>query len=65
MYVTDSNYSISNLRSGNRIRYSGTKTANEISDSWTSFKPADYLDVDSSHGDITNLKQFNNQLLFW
>lgn len=65
MYVTDSNYSISNLQSGNRIRYSGTKTANEISDSWTSFKPADYLDVDSSHGDITNLKQFNNQLLFW
>ena len=65
LYVTDSNYSISNLQSGNRIRYSGTKTANEISDSWTSFKVADYLDVDSSHGDITNLKQFNNQLLFW
>lgn len=65
MYAVDSTYSISNLKSGNRIRYSGTKTANEITDSWTSFKVADYLDVDSSHGDITNLKNFNDQLLFW
>lgn len=64
LYATDSNYSISNLQSSNRIRYSGTKTANEITDSWTSFKVGDYLDVDSIHGDITNLKQFNNQLLF-
>lgn len=64
-YAADSNYSISNLQSGNRIRYSGTKTANEINDSWTQFKVADYLDVDSSHGDITNLKKFNNQLMFW
>lgn len=65
LYAADSNYSISNLRSGNRIRYSGTKTANEITDSWTNFKTADYLDVDTSYGDITNLKQFGNQLLFW
>lgn len=65
IYASDSNYSISNLQSGNRIRYSGTKTANEITDSWANFKAADYLDVDSSHGDITNLKQFGNQLLFW
>mgnify|MGYP001074753992 FL=1 len=60
MYAVDSTYSISNLKSSNRIRYSGTKTANEITDSWTSFKAADYLDVDSSHGDITNLKNFND-----
>lgn len=64
LYAVDSAYSISNLQSNNRIRYSGTKTANEITDSWTQFKVGDYLDVDSSHGDITNLKNFNGQLLF-
>ena len=64
-YAADSSYSISNLQSGNRIKYSSTKTANEIADSWTQFKVADYLDVDASHGDITNLKKFNNQLMFW
>ncbi len=65
LYAADSNYSISNLQSGNRIKYSGTKTANEITDSWTQFKVADYMDVDSSHGNVTNLKHFNNQLMFW
>jgi hypothetical protein len=27
--------------------------------------PANYLDVDSRHGEITNLKTFHNQLIYW
>ena len=48
-----------------RITCSELKTNNEIIDSWTKFKFANYLDVDNSYGKITNLKSFNGKLLFW
>nr|DAH51436.1 MAG TPA: hypothetical protein [Caudoviricetes sp.]DAO43168.1 MAG TPA: hypothetical protein [Caudoviricetes sp.] len=47
MYVVDSTSSISNLREPYKIIYSDTKTANEISDSWSQFRPANYMMVDS------------------
>lgn len=65
MFVSDSNYSIANLKSGCRIKSSEIKTSNEVTDSWTKFKVANYLDVETKYGDITNLKNFNNQLFFW
>lgn len=48
-----------------RITCSELKTNNEIIDSWTKFKFANYLDVDNQYGKITNLKSFNGKLLFW
>ena len=49
----------------NRIRSSMAKTSGEKSDSWTRFQQADYLDVDSQYGSITNLRSFNNKLFYF
>lgn len=51
--------------SSNRIFYSNVKTQNEPIDSWTQFQPANFLDVDSKYGEITQLDTFNNRLFFW
>ena len=48
-----------------RIISSELKTNNEIVDSWTKFKFANYLDVDNQYGPVTNLKSFNGKLFFW
>lgn len=48
----------------NRISCSEPKTNGEITDSWTKFKFANYIDVDNQYGPITNLKVFNNKLYF-
>lgn len=48
-----------------RIYYSEKKQNGESIDSWYQFKSANYLDVDSSFGEITNLRLFKNTLLFW
>lgn len=49
----------------NRIITSDIKTNNEIIDSWTKFRFADYLDVDNKYGPITNLIEFNDRLFFF
>lgn len=48
-----------------RITCSELKTNNELIDSWTKFKFANYLDIDNQYGPVTNLKSFNGKLLFW
>lgn len=48
-----------------RVMFSNQKTNNENIDSWLKFMPANYLDVDTRLGEITNLRKFHNQLLFW
>lgn len=65
MYVADSTTSMLNLRLPNKIIYSDTKTANEITDSWAQFRPANYMEVDSQYGPITNMKSFGDKLFFW
>lgn len=64
-YVPRGSYDINDMNNINRIVYSEVKTNNEITDSWLQFKPANYLDVDSQYGKITNLKSFNDKLMFW
>lgn len=64
-FVSKSIYSIDNLTTDTRVLNSQPKTNNEVSDSWTKFKVANYLDVDSRFGAINNLKLFRNNLLFW
>lgn len=65
LYVVDSTSSISNLREPYKIIYSDTKTANEISDSWSQFRPANYMMVDSQYGPVTNMRLFGGRLFFW
>lgn len=48
-----------------RIHYSNLKTNNELIDSWVQFAPANYIDVDSRFGEITDLKLFKDKLIFW
>lgn len=55
----------SSNKHSNRIYVSQAKTNGEVIDNWTQFKVADYLDVDSSYGDITNLRNFQDKLFFW
>ena len=49
----------------NRIVSSDVKTNNEITDSWTKFRYANYLDVDNQYGPITNLIEFNGRLFYF
>lgn len=55
----------SSNKHSNRIHVSQAKTNGEVIDSWTQFRVADYLDVDSSYGDITNMRNFQDRLYFW
>lgn len=56
---------ISNYDWDVRIHNSDVKTNGENIDSWLTFKAMNYLDVDSRHGEITNLKLFKDRLIFW
>lgn len=48
-----------------RVIYSEQKTNGELNDNWLSFKPANFLDVDTRYGSITNLRLFKDSLIFW
>lgn len=48
-----------------RIYYSNRKDNDERMDSWLVFQSANYLDVDTRYGAITELRTFHNNLLFW
>lgn len=64
-YVPKGIYAVDNQKNQTRIVVSELKTNNELTDSWTKFKFANYIDVDSKYGQITNLKTFNNKLFYW
>lgn len=64
-FVSKSIYNIDNLNSDSRVMHSLPKTNNEVTDSWTKFKVANYLDVDNRFGSINNMALFKNNLIFW
>lgn len=64
-FVSKSLYSRDNIVSNNRIVASEVKHNLELTDSWSKFKVANYIDVDNKYGPITNLKKFNNKLFFF
>lgn len=64
-FVPKGIYSESHMHIPSRIMVSQAKTANAILDNWTVFKAADYLDVGSQYGSITNLKAFKDRLFFF
>lgn len=64
-YVSKSIYAEDDLENITRITASELKTNNELSDSWTVFKFANYLDVDTAYGPVTNLKTFKNHLYYF
>lgn len=58
-------YSEANIKSSNRVYVSQAKTINENVDSWSIFKPADFIDLDYQYGEITNIRGIFNRLYFW
>lgn len=64
-FVSKSIYSIDNLNSDSRVMNSLTKTNNEVSDSWTKFQVANYIDLDTRFGSVNNMMIFDNKLFFW
>lgn len=54
-----------NLNTDYRVYHSLLKTNDERIDSWTKFMPADYIDVDTRYGEVTELRTFHNKLIFW
>lgn len=48
-----------------RCRFSDKKENNELVDSWTIFRAANYIDIDPNYGKITALKTFKNNLVFF
>lgn len=48
-----------------RCYYSDLKTNNELIDSWSKFRSSNYIDVDPRYGEITNIRTFHNELLYW
>ena len=54
-----------NVNTDIRCYYSNKKTNGEFGDSWAIYQAANFLDVDSRYGAITDIKDFNNQLVFW
>lgn len=64
-FTSKSIYNIDDLTIDTRVLNSLPKTNNEVSDSWSKFKVANYIDVDSRYGSINVMKTFNNTLFFW
>lgn len=64
-FVTKTLYSKDNQNITNRIVASEVKNGSEITDPWLKFKVANYINVESKYGGITNLKTFNNRLIFF
>lgn len=64
-YVPASIYAEDKVKTTNRIYGSEPKTNNEIFDNWSSFKTANYLDVDNKFGKITNLYSFMDKLFYF
>lgn len=64
-YVPKSIYSIDNLQNVTRITCSELKTNNELIDNWSKFKFANYLDVDSQYGQVTNIRIFKDKLYYF
>lgn len=64
-FVAKGIYTKDNQVNDNRVFASQVKTNNEVFDSWTKFKVANYIDVNSQYGPINELLNFNNRLFFW
>ena len=63
MFLTNLDYD-KGRRFDYRVVSSEKKSTDERFDSWSVFKPANYIDVDSKYGKISRLKLFNNSLFF-
>ena len=48
-----------------RTCYSNVKTNDELTDNWCKFQALNYIDVDSRYGPLTQLRTFNNDLIYW
>ena len=64
-YVPESLYTYRSNEYTNRVLASEPKVNNEVIDSWTQFKYANYIDIDFNYGQLTNLKSFLSKLYYF
>ena len=64
-YMSIKYTSIDSATFDTRVYHSALKNNNEYIDSWLSFSPNNYIDVDTRFGQITNMRLFKDKLLFW
>lgn len=48
-----------------RVYHSELKANKEQEESWVKFQSANYIDLETKEGQITELKSFNDNLMFW
>jgi len=48
-----------------RVYNSEIKSNDENIDSWSIYKSNNYIDVDRRYGELTNIVNFKNTLVFW
>lgn len=48
-----------------RVYHSELKANKEQEESWVKFQSANYIDLETKEGQITELKSFNDDLMFW
>lgn len=56
---------VSNDKFDCRVHCSQVKTNGEYVDNWLKFKSADFIDVDTRYGEITDMNLFKDHLVFW
>lgn len=54
-----------NVLYDNRFKISQAKINGEILDSWADFREFDFFDVDATHGAITGIMEYNDQVYFF
>lgn len=64
-YTTSGSQDYDGSQYDTRVHFSEQKTNGEKFDSWSQFKAANFLDVDSRYGSITDMRLFKDKLIFW
>lgn len=64
-YVALSYSSIDTNKYDTRVHHSDLKTNGEHIDNWLMFRSNNFMDVDTRHGEITNMRLFKDNLLYW
>jgi hypothetical protein len=65
LYASQQTSDIKLNKFDSRVCYSDPKLNNEDIDSWQTFLPANFIDVDSRFGEITGLRLFKDKLIYW
>lgn len=64
-FYSDPSIRLFQFKNDVKIKASDKKLNGELIDSWSKFRPNNFIEVDASHGEITDLRTFANKLYYW